>query len=234
MSSHDNQLDAGDVPRSLGRALDLLELVAERGELSLTSAAAGVGLTPTTARRHLLALEARGYVHRDPAGSFSVGPSVVRLAAIARRRGPYARLVEAAQPALDALATATGESAYLAVRDGDRAVYLATAESRRSIRHVGWVGRSVPLAGTAVGDVLAGACEVSRRTGTVEPDIAAVAGAVRVGDDVVAAISVIGPAHRFDEAAMETVHAALVDAVDDLGRAVGSGLDASQTDEVAS
>lgn len=216
---------AEPVPRSLGRALDLLEVVVESGEVSLTAAAAAVGLTPTTARRHLLALEARGYVRRSDTGSFSTGATVLHLAATARRSGPHARMVAAAQPVLDAVTEATGESSYLAVADGDRAVYLATSESRRAIRHVGWLGKAVPMAGSAVGEVLRGDVDVSHRVGSVEPDIGAVAAGVRLAGRPVAALSVIGPAHRLDPAAVGRIRAELVGAVGILRRALDDGDD---------
>jgi IclR family acetate operon transcriptional repressor len=209
------------VPRSVGRALDLLEIVIAEGETNLTTAASTAGLTPTTALRHLRALESRGYVRRDADGSYSAGPTVLRLAATARSEGPFARLVRLAQPVLDELTDRTGESSYLAVRDGERAVYLATCESTRSIRHVGWVGKAVPLAGTAIGEALAGLPGARTRSGAVEADITAVARAITDGELVAAAISIIGPAHRMDRAAVESAAAALQHGVDRLTGELG-------------
>jgi urocanate hydratase len=210
-----------DVPRAVGRAFQLLELVAAAGEVNLTNAAQLAGLTPSTALRHLRALEALGYVDRDRDGIYSAGPAVLRLAAAARGDGPLARLVAAAQPVLDELTAATGESGYLAVAEGDLALYVATSESQRSIRHVGWVGRTVPLDGTAVGAALLGATGPQHRTDTIEPDIAAVAHAVTDGDRVVAALSVIGPAHRMDAAAVVAAGEALARAATQLAAALG-------------
>jgi IclR family acetate operon transcriptional repressor len=198
-----------NVPRSVGRAFDLLEIVVAEGETNLTTAAAAAGLTPTTALRHLRALESRGYLRRDGDGSYSAGPTVLRLAAAANDDGPVARLVRAAQPVLEDLTGRTGESAYLAVSDGERAVYLATCESKRSIRHVGWVGKAVPLAGTAIGEALAGLPGARTKAGSVEADIAAVARGVLDGDRVVAALSIIGPSHRMDQAAIDLAASAL-------------------------
>jgi DNA-binding IclR family transcriptional regulator len=210
-----------DVPRAVGRAFELLELVVASGEVNLTIAAQQAELTPTTALRHLRALEALGYVDRDRDGVYSAGPAVFRLAAAARGDGPLARLVAAAQPVLDELTETTGESSYLAVAEADRALYVATSESARSIRHVGWVGRPVPLDGTAVGAALLGAPGPQHRTGTIEPDISAVAHAVIDGDRVVAALSVIGPAHRMDAAAVATSGEALTRAATRLSTALG-------------
>jgi urocanate hydratase len=210
------------VPRSVGRAFDLLEIVVESGDANLTTAAAAANLTPTTALRHLRALEARGYVRRAPDGTFTAGPTVLRLGSVARAAGPYARLVAAAQPVLRGLTERTGESSYLAVADGDRAVYLATCESNRSIRHVGWVGKAVPLTGTAVGDALKGLADVAIRTGAVEPDITAVARRVDGEGTIVAALSVIGPSHRMDDAVVADATAALDEAAMRLSHDVGA------------
>jgi IclR family transcriptional regulator, acetate operon repressor len=201
--------DHDAVPRSIARVLDLLEAVVDAGDATLTAASQAVGLAPSTALRHLRALEARRYLSRDGNGVFSAGPALLRLAASTLDHGPNARLIAAAGPHLAALSAATGESAYLAVRVRDDATYVATSEGRHAIRHVGWVGKSVPLAGTAIGEALAGADGAIVRSGTVEPDVTAVAQAVRVRGEVVGAISVIGPTHRMTKQARAVSSAAL-------------------------
>jgi DNA-binding IclR family transcriptional regulator len=62
---------------------------------------------------------------------------------------------------------------------------------------VGWVGRSVPIKGTAVGEALRCLDGPRFKSSTVEPDVAAGAITVFDGDDAVGAITVIGPASRF-------------------------------------
>jgi len=221
---------AGEVvPRSVGRVLDALETVLAAGRCNLTTVAHEIGLTPTTTLRHLRALEARGYLARDDAGSFSAGPRILRIAAALNGDGPLDRLLAAVQPHLDRLATETGESAYLAVGDGPTvgvgtATYVACAESPRMIRHVGWVGQDVPLAGTAVGRALADPGVVHVRTGAVEPDTTALSIGLPVGGPVgpasdnglTAALSVIGPASRLGEDDVGRITAALGRVVDDL------------------
>jgi len=216
------------VPRSVGRVLDLLEVVLGTPGCTLSNAADACELTPTTALRHLRALEARGYVERDRTGAYSVGPTMRRLTAALGDDDPIRRLVAAAQPHLDELAVATGESAYLAVSDGRVATYVATAESDRAIRHVGWVGQNVALDGTAVGAALAspGSCTV--RTGAVEPDITAMSIAVGVPGTTGVALSLIGPTHRFDDAARRPHEQALRRAAATLARHLGA------TEEIAS
>ncbi len=205
--------------RSAERALNLLDAVITAGSIGLGDAASAVDLPTSTALRHLRALEHDGYLNRDPHGMFSVGPTFLRLALTSLREGPAAHLTKAARPHLDRLAEATGESAYLAVRERSRAVYIATAESARAIRHVGWVGRTVPLTGTAVGATLTGTGEatVLRNTGSVEPDVAAaVAPVLGTEGTVVAAISVLGPSSRLDNASTDTATIAVLAAAEAL------------------
>lgn len=209
------------VPRSVGRVLDLLEVVLGTPGCTLTNAADACELTPTTALRHLRALEARGYVERDRSGVYSVGPTMRRLTAALGDDDPLRRLVAAAQPHLDGLASTTGESAYLAVSDGRIATYVATAESDRAIRHVGWVGQNVTLDGTAVGAALATPGDCATRTGAVEPDITAISIAVGIPESTGVALSVIGPTHRFEPANRRRHEAALRRAAATLAKHLG-------------
>ncbi|WP_428116058.1 IclR family transcriptional regulator [Candidatus Poriferisodalis sp.] len=205
--------------RSAERVLSLLDAVVTNGELSLTAAAARTDMPASTALRHLRVLTDRGYLVKDRSGSYSVGPAFVRTALASLQSGPYARLRSAAQPELEQLVEATEESAYLAVRDGDAAVYIATVESRRAIRHVGWVGRSVPIDGTAVGAALL-AAPLARgarpapvfNTGAIESDVTAVCAPVHGLEGPVAALSVLGPAERLVGTRLQTAADAVIEA----------------------
>lgn len=210
--------DAAEVPRSIGRVLDLLEIVLAEVECNLTTAATLSELTPTTALRHLRALEARGYVSRDVDGRFRAGPTLFRIAAGLRNDGPIERLIAAAQPYLDELAESTGESTYLAVGDGRTATYVAAAEGTHAIRHVGWVGQHVALDGTAVGAALRSPGQVCVRDGAVEADITALSLGLPAVDAMHVAISVLGPAHRMNTAKQRGATAALKNAVASLIR----------------
>ncbi|HUF99413.1 MAG TPA: helix-turn-helix domain-containing protein [Ilumatobacter sp.] len=201
------------VPRSIGRVLDLLETVAAAGQCSLTSAAAAVGLTPTTALRHLRALEARGYVDRDDDGRFAVGPTLIRLVPRPDATTALQRLLAAAQPRLDDVAAVTGESCYLAISDGAYATYIAWAEGTRAVRHVGWLGRHVPIEGTAIGAALALPGDCVSKAGAVEADITAIACASIAVPGGPAVVSLLGPSHRLRGADRTTASAAVRQAV---------------------
>lgn len=219
-----------DIPRSLGRALDLLEAVLSRGTCNLTTAAGACDLSPTTALRHLRGLEARGYVERDTAGVFMAGPAMRRAARLVLDQGPIDRLLAVAQPHLDALAAVTEESCYVAVADTQGASYVASAEGVHPIRHVGWVGQRVTLAGTAVGAALADPGVVAVRTGAVEPDVTALSLALPDDPPVAAAISVIGPAHRLAGDRRATATEALLAMASELSVSLGW---ATRTKEMA-
>ncbi|KQN98765.1 MULTISPECIES: IclR family transcriptional regulator [unclassified Arthrobacter] len=183
--------------RTVERALVLLGAVCEAGSITLADAARGTGLSASTALRLLRTLESTGFVRRDGDGSYRPGLRVVQLGAQALGQES---LVSLAEPALERLVGQTGESAYLSVPSHDgQGVYLAMREGTHSVRHASWVGRSIPLDGTAVGAVLAGAAGpdgfVVVRDG-VEADVTAVAAPVSPGGRVVAAISVVVPSYR--------------------------------------
>ncbi len=214
-SSKEDGEEAG-VPRSIGRVLDLFEIVLAERNCNLTAAASASELTPTTALRYLRALEARGYVDRDESGDFSVGPTILRIAASLRGGTLLDRLAAVAQPRLDELAQITGESTYLAVSDGRTGTYIATAESPRAIRHVGWVGQDVVLDGSALGAALDEPGTTTTRTGAVEADITAMSRALPPNGKLGLAVSIVGPEHRFTADTTTTHDAALAATVEAL------------------
>ncbi len=188
------------LPRSAARALMLLDYVITAGQSTLTEAAEAADLPVSTSLRHLLAMQQAGFLERDAGGVFSAGPEFLRLALHVSTTGPHARLTEMAHAHLQTLSRITEESTYLAIRDGSMAIYTACVESTRAVRHVGWVGHTVPIAESAVGTVLTSLDrEIAPvvRTGAVEPDVTAVAVPI-FGDAAtpLAAISLIGPTGR--------------------------------------
>lgn len=205
-------------PRSSDRVLALLAAVVDSdGELTLTELSDLVDLAPSTATRQLASLEAAGMVERGDTG-YRAGPTMVRLSHRVVADSPLSRL---AQPILDDLARATGESAHLAVaHDDDTATYLAAAEGTHHLRHAGWQGRQVPRAGTAVGSALDGEAAVGHDT--VELGVTGVSAPVTgSAGTVVAAVSVIGPTFRIQGAALEHASGAVQAAADRLTALLG-------------
>ncbi|MGH3496052.1 MAG: IclR family transcriptional regulator [Nocardioidaceae bacterium] len=136
--------------QSVERALDLLEALATAEQpLGVTALARQTGLPIGTIHRLLSTLLQRGFVRQDGSRAYAPGPSLFRVGQRNVRRwaapaGPYlARLVEV-----------SGETANLAVLEGDYIVYVAQVPSPHRLRMFAEVGRHVTAHSTAVGKVL--------------------------------------------------------------------------------
>lgn len=188
--------------RSVERALHLLtSLERHPGGASLSELGRATGLAPSTATRLLSTLEQTGFVWRALDGRFFVGLRVLSLAMAALRDIP---LYEVAKPYVQRLAAETGETANLAVLADRRALYLYQVPSTKTIRHANWVGRTVPLEGTAIGRALTGKVGAEGYTATrktIEPDVTAIAAPI-FGPDrhIVGAINVTAPSYRISDA----------------------------------
>ncbi|NGQ90476.1 IclR family transcriptional regulator [Rhodobacter sp. HX-7-19] len=113
---------------TVGKALDLLDLFTrQRAQVGLSEIARLSGLNKATCHRLLTEMESRGLVEQvGAAREYRLGPAVLRLAALRETAVPTR---DAAMPVLQALARATGETAHLSLREGDRLVTIAFAYS---------------------------------------------------------------------------------------------------------
>ncbi|MEO3872266.1 IclR family transcriptional regulator [Nonomuraea sp. B12E4] len=136
--------------QSVERALDVLEALAEHGgSASLSEIAARTGLPYGTIHRLLQTLLSRGYVRQESDRRYALGGGLVRLGGIAEGMvGVWA------QPYLAKMVELSGETANLAVLEGDFVVYVAQVPSPRRLRMFAEVGRRVLPHSTAVGKVL--------------------------------------------------------------------------------
>jgi DNA-binding IclR family transcriptional regulator len=135
--------------QTINRAAQLLTLVLESERpRGLTELADDAALPKSTASRLLGALQREGLIQqRGRRGRFEPGPVLRRFV----HRG---QLVELAQPRLEALSEASGETINLAVPGPLGVEHLAQVESRHFLGTGQWVGRRVPYHCTAVGKVL--------------------------------------------------------------------------------
>jgi len=186
----------------LDKAVSVLDAV-EAGPKTLAGLVQATGLTRATAHRLAVALEAHGLLGRDAAGRFVLGPRLTGLDLAARAR-----------PALEALRDATGESAQLYVRRGDRRLCVASLESPHGLRTIVPVGMSLPLDVGSAGKVLRGdAGEWAQSVEERERGVASVSAPVRNAQgDVVAAVSVSGPLERTTRAPGRRYAGAVVEA----------------------
>jgi IclR family transcriptional regulator, acetate operon repressor len=136
--------------QSIERAFDLLELLADAGgTLGLSELAAASGLPLPTIHRLMRTLVNRGYVRQEPSRRYTLGSRLIRLGETS------SRLLGAwLQPYLVQLVGLTGETANLALLDGDEVVYVAQAPSPHQMRMFTEPGRRVRPHCTAVGKAL--------------------------------------------------------------------------------
>jgi DNA-binding IclR family transcriptional regulator len=134
----------------LDRSVTLLDLLAD-GPRTLRWLSDASALPRPTAYRLLIALEAHRLVARDAAGAFRLGPRLTELAVAA---GPALDLAALAGPVLTRLHEATGESAQLYVRSGDRRLCVAARDAGTGLRDSVPVGALLPLDAGSGGTVL--------------------------------------------------------------------------------
>jgi IclR family transcriptional regulator, acetate operon repressor len=134
------------------RAAALLsEVVHSADPMTFTELSAASGLAKSTTSRLLLALERNGLVRRDDHGRFLPGEMFVSFA---WRGGAEAGLVAVAQPFLEKLGKATGETINLAVTSNGMVEQIAQVDSTYMIGATNWVGLAVPLHCSALGKVM--------------------------------------------------------------------------------
>ncbi len=228
------QASSASQPRATDRGLALLRVVADHATvetggapangIALADAARAVDLSPSTALRQLRSLEMAGFASRNGEGRYLPGPELLR---IARSLAAAATLPRLAEAALLTLASATGESAYLAeVADSRHAVYIASQPGSHAVRHVSWLGQRVTRRASAVGAALAGRVDadgVAVRLDAVEPGITAVSAPVHDGSGtVVAAVSVVGPSFRLTGKTLLEARAAVAQCASTIQQALGT------------
>jgi len=134
----------------LDRAMRLLEHLADAGgSMRLAELEAVAGLPLPTIHRLLRSLASNGYVQQEPSKRYALGPRLMRLGETAGRVwGGWAT------PRLAELVTQFGETANMAILEGDSVVYVAQAPSPHSMRMFTEVGRRLPAHSTGVGKAL--------------------------------------------------------------------------------
>lgn len=139
--------------QSVERALAVLKVFGEaEPELGVSEVARRLKLHKSTVSRLLSTLEAGGFVQQDPrSGRYRLGLQLATLAGLALTQ--Y-ELRDVARPLVVDLAVCTGETATLSVLDTDVAVNIDQALAPLPVKHLGWIGRRLPLHCTAAGKPL--------------------------------------------------------------------------------
>ena len=153
------------------------------------------GMSQAGVARILPYLVESDLLHADADGTYSLGLELVSLAS---RVGWVDRLRIAARAHLMRLRDATQETANLIVLDGDHAIYVDQVESPYALRHSGWVGRRVPLAGTATGAAFEDPGTAHTMADAVENGVTAIACTIDI-PDYDAAVGITAPSWRIEE-----------------------------------
>lgn len=136
--------------QSIERAFSLLEMMADHGgPMGLSQLAKESGLPLPTIHRLVRTLVDLGYLRQEPSRQYALGPKLMRLGESSSKM-----LSSWARPHLSRLVDELGETANLAMLDGDQIVYVAQVPSRHSMRMFTEVGRRVYPHCTAVGKAL--------------------------------------------------------------------------------
>ncbi|MCO1337666.1 IclR family transcriptional regulator [Kocuria polaris] len=146
--------------QSVERAFDLLELIARAGgECTLSELAEQTPLPLPTIHRLLRTLVGIGHVRQLPNRRYALGPRLIRLGEVANRQ-----LGALAAPVLRSLVQELGESANLAVLDGDMVTYTGQVPSPHSMRMNTEVGRRANLHNSGVGKAILATLDDERIT----------------------------------------------------------------------
>jgi len=139
--------------QSVDRALLLLETIAEAGgEATLTELATRTGLNISTCHHLLATLIQRGFAAKVPGRRlYALGARILHLGHACLQ----VDLPRRAQPYLEAINSATGETVHLAGLQGDTVVTLAVREARHAVRvDTGKIGKLEAPHATAVGKAM--------------------------------------------------------------------------------
>lgn len=128
----------------------MLEIIADAGgDISLSDLALRSSLPVPTIHRLLRTLVGVGYVRQLPSRRYALGARLIRLGESAS-----GQLGAVAQPILVRLVEELGETANMAMQDGDYIVYVAQSPSPHSMRMFTEVGRRAHMHATGVGKAI--------------------------------------------------------------------------------
>ncbi len=149
--SIEDPADSRNYVTALARGLTVIRAFSgQNQQMTLSDVARVADLPRATVRRCLLTLQALGYV--DVAGRFfSLSPQVLTLAQAYLRSSVLPRV---AQPFLERVSEATGESCSVSILHGEEVIYVARSSRKRIASLHRDVGTHLPAHCTSMGRVL--------------------------------------------------------------------------------
>ena len=146
-----NGRQGGRVPSTgVNATLQILDLMASRGTVSLADLTRELGLAKSTAHRICGVLVERAWAVRDPDGRYGLGIRALRLGSHSTELPIVTAFRTVAAAFLDEL----DETIALAVVDGDESLYIAMEETSQPVRYVTHIGSKSPAFASASGRVV--------------------------------------------------------------------------------
>jgi DNA-binding IclR family transcriptional regulator len=150
--------------QSVERALSILEILGEKGEVGVTEIATELDIHKSTASRLLSALLSRDLVEQiSDRGKYRLGMGLVRLAGtVSSNLEPVA----ASRSVTRAIADQYGETVNIAVLNDNKVLYVDQVAGSHIMTMTSWLGQVVPIHCTATGKVLVAWLDDKKRKAT--------------------------------------------------------------------
>ena len=136
---------------TLARGLQIIELLAQEGELSVSEVARRLGLNRTSSHRYLATLKHEGYAKQNQDSKYNLTYKVFELGS---RTLDLYTIREEAWPLMQKLALQYNETVNFACLDGTDVIHLDKAESAEILRIDSPLGSRAPAYCTALGKAI--------------------------------------------------------------------------------
>jgi len=138
--------------QSAERIFSIMEILAERGPMTLTEISKELSLHKTTVSRLAGSLISMGYAKRNPDGRYAL---TFKMLGLAGRMLEKTDIISLSRPHIERLAEISGETVHFVRREGIWIVYIDKVESNaNSVRMVSRIGLRQPVYCTAVGKAM--------------------------------------------------------------------------------
>jgi len=139
--------------QSAERIFQVMEMLAENGEMGLMEISAALGLHKSTVHRLLMSLVYMGYAKQDEVSQkYMLSYKIVNMAGKILERMD---VLQVAKPYLERLSDLSGEAVHLVQREGNQILYIYKIEAKvGTIRMVSHVGMIHPMYCSGVGKAI--------------------------------------------------------------------------------
>ena len=139
--------------QSAERIFQVMETLAENGEMGLMDLSAALGLHKSTVHRLLMSLIYMGYARQDEATQkYMLSYKIVSMAGKLLERMD---ILQIARPYMQRLSDVSGETVHLVKREGNNTLYIDKIEAKvGTIRMVSHVGMVRPMYCSGVGKAI--------------------------------------------------------------------------------